>query len=228
MNRLIELADLHNRLQVFRDRAHAGAVLAGMLADYRDSDAVVLGVPAGGVPVAVAVADALRLALDVAVVSKLTLPWNTEAGYGALAFDGTLRLNETLVARAGLSTAQLEDGIRATRAKVEQRLARLRGTRPFPDLSARTAILVDDGLASGFTLLTAIAALRQSGATEMVVAIPTAHAESASTVLAQVEALYCANLREGMSFAVADAYQEWSDVDDATVTKLLAAHAAPS
>lgn len=100
---VISLAALHNRTRVFRDRAHAGKILADLLAPYRAAEAVVLGIPAGGVPVAAVVADTLRLSLDIAVVSKLTLPWNTEAGYGALAFDGTLRLNETLVRQAGLS-----------------------------------------------------------------------------------------------------------------------------
>lgn len=223
MDRLIELDDLHNRRRVFRDRAHAGEVLAGMLGEFRNSGAIVLGIPAGGVPVAAAVAHTLALPLDVAVVSKLTLPWNTEAGYGALAFDGTLRLNEDLVARAGLTPAQIEDGVRATRARIERRVQRLRGARPFPPLAGRTAIIVDDGLASGFTLRTAVAALRQQGATDLVVAVPTAHAESARAVLIEVEALYCANVREGLSFAVADAYQTWSDVDEDTAAALLAA-----
>jgi len=97
---VISVAALHNRRRVFRDRAHAGTILADMLARYRDSDAIVLGIPSGDVPVAAAVAGTLHLPLDVAVVSMLTLPWNTEAGYGALAFDGTLRLNETLVRQA--------------------------------------------------------------------------------------------------------------------------------
>lgn len=225
LNRLIELPTLHNRLRVFRDRAHAAEALATMLAGYRGSNAIVLGIPAGGVPVAAGVARALALELDVAVVSKLTLPWNSEAGYGALAFDGTQRLNEALVAHVGLSAAQVEDGVRATRAKIERRLQRLRGARPFPELAGRTAIVVDDGLASGFTLLTAVAALRRQGATDIVVAVPTAHAESAAAVLAQVEALYCANLREGLSFGVADAYQDWSDVDEDEVARLLAERA---
>jgi len=222
LNRLIELPALHNRLRVFRDRAHAAEVLAQMLVGYRAGGAIVLGIPAGGVPVAAEVARALALELDVAVVSKLTLPWNREAGYGALAFDGTLRLNEALVTHVGLGAAQIEDGVRATRARIERRLQRLRGARPFPELAGRTAIVVDDGLASGFTLLTAVAALRHQGATDIVVAVPTAHAESAAAVLAQVEVLYCANLREGLSFGVADAYQNWSDVDEDEVARLLA------
>lgn len=218
---LIEIAPLHDRLQVFRDRAHAGAVLAEMLGVYRGRDAIVLGIPAGGVPVAAVIARAFNLPLDVAVVSKLTLPWNSEAGYGALAFDGTLRLNETLVARAGLSAAEIADGTARTRAKVARRMQLLRGDRPFPQLAHRTALVVDDGLASGFTLGVAVEALRHQGAKRIVVAVPTAHVGAAQRIAPLVDTLYCPNLREGLSFAVADAYEEWSDVEEDTLVELL-------
>jgi len=219
--RVVELPALRDRLGVFRDRTHAGEVLADMLSAYRGSNALVLGIPAGGAPVAAAIARALALPLDVAVVSKLTLPWNTEAGYGALAFDGTLRLNEMLMTRAGLSEADIEAGKARAQEKVARRMKLLRGDRPFPDLSQCSAILVDDGLASGFTLMVAIEALRHQNAKEIVVAVPTAHAESAARIAPLVEALYCPNLREGTSFAVADAYQEWSDVAEEDLVTLL-------
>jgi putative phosphoribosyl transferase len=218
---VIELAALHNRLGVFRDRTHAGEVLADMLSAYRGSNALVLGIPAGGAPVAAAIARVLALPLDMAVVSKLTLPWNTEAGYGALAFDGSLRLNAALVQHAGLSEADIEIGKARAQEKVTRRMKLLRGNRPFPDLAQRSAILVDDGLASGFTLLVAIEALRHQKAKQIVVAVPTAHAESAARIAPLVEAFYCSNLREGSSFAVADAYQEWGDVAEDSVVALL-------
>ena len=219
--RVVELPALRDRLGVFRDRTHAGEVLADMLSAYRGSNALVLSIPAGGAPVAAAIARVLALPLDVAVVSKLTLPWNTEAGYGALAFDGTLRLNEMLMARAGLSEAHIETGKARAQEKVTRRVKLLRGDRPFPDLSQCSAILVDDGLASGFTLMVAIEALRHQNAKEIVVAVPTAHAESAARIAPLVEALYCPNLREGTTFAVADAYQEWSDVAEEDLVTLL-------
>lgn len=225
---VISLAALHDRPRVFRDRAHAGEILAGMLASHRDTGAIVLGIPAGGIPVAAVLAQRLRLPLDVAVVSKLTLPWNTEAGYGALAFDGTLRLNEALVKQTGLSEARIERGTARTRAKVARRVRQWRGERPFPDLAARSAILVDDGLASGFTMLVAIEALRHQQAKQILVAVPTAHADSARRVASLVEMLYCPNLREGPRFAVADAYETWSDVDEETVRHLLEVRAGSS
>lgn len=224
--RVIELPDLRNRGHVFRDRAHAGEVLAGMLAEYRGGDALVLGVVAGGVPVAAALARNLGLALDVAVVSKITLPWNTEMGYGAVAYDGTVRLNEETIARMGLGPAEVEKGIARTREKVRDRLQRFRAGRP-PELTGRVAIIVDDGLASGFTLLTAIAAVRNSAPQRLVVAVPTGHGESVARVVGEVDALYCANVRTSLAFAVADAYEQWSDVSEDEALALLQAALQP-
>lgn len=224
--RVIELPELRNRGRVFRDRAHAGEVLAGMLAEHRNSDALVLGVVAGGVPVAATLARTLGLALDVAVVSKVTLPWNTEMGYGAVAYDGTLRLNEDMVARMGLGPAEVEKGVARTREKVAGRLQRFRAGR-LPELTGRVAIVVDDGLASGFTLLTAVAAVRNGRPSRLLVAVPTGHGESVQRVAGEVDALYCANVRTSLAFAVADAYEHWSDVSEDEALTLLRAAQQP-
>jgi putative phosphoribosyl transferase len=225
-----ELPELRNRIRVFRDRAQAGESLAAMLAAYRDSAALVFAIPAGGVPVAIVLAERLHLALELAVVSKITLPWNTEAGYGAVAFDGTVRLNEWLLPRLGLSEQEIQKGISKTRAKVARRAQRLRGKQPLPILGGRPVILADDGVASGFTLRTARDALSKAGAERLIVAVPTGHWESVEKLATEVETLYCANIREGLSFAVADAYQHWRDVEEPEVTALLASfadHARP-
>jgi putative phosphoribosyl transferase len=160
------------------------------------------------------------LTLDVAVVSKITLPWNSEAGYGAVAFDGTVMLNEEFLSRLNLSDQEIKTGIKKTEEKVARRVMIFRGNRPLPDLK-RPIILVDDGLASGFTLRVAIKALRKAGATSIILAIPTGHMESVPMILEEVEAIYCPNLRSGFSFAVADAYEQWSDLDEKEVIKLL-------
>ena len=110
------------------------------------------------------IAEKLEICFDVAVVSKITLPWNTETGYGAVAFDGTCRLNRSLLSRLDLSETDIHNGIEKTTEKVLRRLKRLRGEHPFPDLSDRCIILVDDGLASGFTMKVAIQALRNLAA----------------------------------------------------------------
>jgi putative phosphoribosyl transferase len=211
---IIERPEFRDRVRVFRDRHHAGEMLAEMLSSYNKSEAIVLAIPAGGVPVAAAIAQKLEIALDVAVVSKITLPWNTEAGYGAVAFDKTMRLNEDLVANLGLTEKQIKEGIEQTSEKVLRRVKRFRGDAPFPDLAKRRTILVDDGLASGFTMLVAIEALRKAGTQHLSVAVPTGHASSLPRMASEVEALYCANIRAGFGFAVADAYEEWADVTE--------------
>jgi len=216
-----ERPELKNKTGVFKDRTHAGNILGEMLEPYPLENAVVFGIPAGGVPVALAAASRLGLPLDAAVVSKITLPWNTEAGYGAVAFDGTYKLNEALIAQLSLSENQIREGIRKTRSKVERRSKSFRGERPFPEVRGRPVILVDDGLASGFTMRTSIEALRHAGADHIIVAVPTAHDQAVADMASLAEAVFCANIRKGGRFAVAEAYRHWYDVSEAEVMEMM-------
>jgi putative phosphoribosyl transferase len=218
---VVDIPELRDEVYAFADRADAGSTLANMLKTYKNTDAVVLAVPAGGVPVGAVLAQDLSLTLDVLVVSKITLPWNTEAGYGAVAFDGTVRLNERLLPGLGLGEDEIQQGIEETRNKVTRRFTNLRGGKPLPDLSKRPVIVVDDGLASGFTLLVGVEALRKAGASQIMVAVPTGHRNSVQMMADRVEAVYCGNIRHGWSFAVADAYRSWSDVTDEEVMNVL-------
>lgn len=193
-------------------------VLSRILDGHRRGDSLVLAIPAGGVPVAAVIGECLRLPVDFAVVSKITLPWNSEAGYGAVAFDGTLRLNEALLARMPLGKREIAAGIEQTRRKVERRTARLRAGLPPLDVGGRSLIVVDDGLASGFTMRVAVEALARQNPASIAIAVPTGHTGGMSDFSAAVEAIYCANVRSGRSFAVADAYEHWSDVDEEEIT----------
>jgi predicted phosphoribosyltransferase len=205
----------------FRDREAAGARLAAMLERYRGSDALVLAIPAGGVPVAATIARSLGLQLEVAPVSKVLFPWTTEGGYGAVAFDGTVWIDKMAVENFQLDTKQIENGIAQARAKVERRNTRLRGAKPSPDLANRTVILVDDGVAAGSTMRTAIAALRKRGTGPIVVAVPTAHDRSLDALRTLADAVFCPDIRGGMRFAVADAYEAWRDLSDDEVEAML-------
>jgi predicted phosphoribosyltransferase len=216
-----DLSGLRFRLGVFRDCRHAGEVMAAMLDRVLPDDAVVLSIPSGGVPVGVEIATRLSLPLEALVASKITLPWNTETGYGAVAFDGTVQVNRAQVAYFGLDAAAIEAGTDAARRQVERRLRRIYGARGYPVLGERTAVLVDDGLASGATMHAAVAALRNQGVRGIVVAVPTGHDRAAGELAARVDDLYCANLRTGTSFAVADAYQHWTDVAEEHAIELL-------
>ncbi len=223
---IYQIEELHEKTRIFADRAEGGVRLGELLGELELERPLVLAIPAGGVPVAIALADLLHASLDVAVVSKITLPWDSEAGYGAVAFDGSYQLNHSLIARAGLSAEQVETGIRATRTKVERRLMLFGRQSPLPQLSGRDLILVDDGLASGFTLQVAVAALRRAGAERLLVAVPTGHTAAAERLASEVEALYCANLRSGWSYSVAAAYRSWYDLSETEARLLLEQQAA--
>lgn len=218
---LHEIPELRDRTAVFRDRDHAGEVLAEMLQSLRGSDARVLAIPAGGVPVAAALCRALALPLGVAVVSKITLPWNTEVGYGAVAFDGTVLLNDELVDQIGLDRAAIDRGVEETLGKVRRRLRELPGAVAPDELAGHPVVLVDDGLASGFTMRVAIEALRGTGPGRLLVAVPTGSPRTLRRLEPLVEELHCANVRGGLRFAVAEAYAHWSDVEESEAARIL-------
>ena len=220
-NNIYDYLELRNRTGVFRDREQAGIKLSQMLKEYKDTDAVVLAIPAGGVPVAASLASNLNLILDVLVVSKITLPWNTEVGYGAVAFDGTVKLNQELVSQMELTPEDIQEDIEKTTLKVQRRVHKFRGEKPIPDLNDHSAILVDDGVASGFTMLVAVEALKHQRVSELVVAVPTGHLQSLEKISPEVDRIFCANVRGGWGFAVADAYQTWYDVEEDVVVDLL-------
>jgi len=218
--------ELSGRERVFEDRTDAGAALSRLIEnesgqDLRTTGAWILAIPAGGVPVAAEMARRLELPLDFVVVSKVWLPWNHEAGYGAAAFDGSVRLNVRLIRELALANQEVRYGVEKTKARVERRARMLRGNRGYEHLRGRTVVVVDDGLASGFTMLTAIAALRRLGVARVEVAVPTSSRDAAEAVARDAERLFCANLREGFPFAVADAYRHWRDVDDSELASLL-------
>ncbi len=212
---IYEIEELRNRIGVFADRYQAGQVLAGLLGQLDLQAPLVLAIPAGGLPVAVPLAEALNCQLDVAVVSKITLPWNSEAGYGAVAFDGSCLLNKTMIKAVGLNEVEVSRGIEETRAKVLRRVAALRKGTAVIEMTTRQVVVVDDGLASGFTMQAAVDALRRAGAKSIVVAIPTGHESSLQLLAKTADNVCCANIRTGPSFAVAAAYQQWGDVSEA-------------
>lgn len=220
-NNIYDLVELRNRTGVFRDREQAGIKLSEMLIEYKDSDAIVLAIPAGGVPVAASLAENLKLILDVAVVSKITLPWNTEVGYGAVASDGTVKLNEDLVSQMELTREDIKEDIKEASLKVQRRFKKFRGSKALPDLLNHPAILVDDGVASGFTMMVAVEALKHQGVSQLIVAVPTGHLQALEKISPEVDLVYCANVRGGWGFAVADAYQTWYDVEEDVVMDIL-------
>ena len=223
MGNILTNPQYRERRFVLTDRKDAGRQLGEYIRshlEYRNS--VVVAIPAGGIPVGKEVALVLGAPFELAVVRKIQIPGNTEAGFGAVTWDGKVLINERLRAALGLSQGEVDAAVALTRKNVRERIERYTGGRTFPDLTGKTAILVDDGLASGFTMLAAIQSIRTSGSARIVVAVPTASASSAERVAGEADQLVCLNIRSGARFAVAEAYEHWYDLDDREVMKELA------
>jgi predicted phosphoribosyltransferase len=207
----------------FRDRQEAGEVLAAKLGAYagRD-DVVVLALPRGGVPVAFEVARALAAPLDVFTVRKLGVPGHEEWGFGAIATGAVRVLDHDLVGRLGLSDSLVDQITTRERRELERRERVYRGDRPAPALRGKTAIVVDDGLATGATMRAAVRALRSLGPAQIVVAVPTGARETCDELRPHVDALVCATMPEPF-YAVGGQYDDFSPTTDEEVCRLLAA-----
>jgi putative phosphoribosyl transferase len=221
MGRLIEDPDLRDRRQVFADRTSAGQRLAALLDCYRGTDVALFAIPAGGVPVAAEIARSLLLPLDLIIVRKIQLPWTTEAGFGALDPAGQPIFNEDMLLHLPLTPHDIENQVKKTAAGLQQREQRFRHGKPYAELSGRPALVVDDGLASGYTMRAAISFLKAQGAGKLIVAVPTASERTARDLLPLVDELYCPNIRSGLAFAVADAYKNWYDLTEEEVLSIL-------
>ncbi len=221
MDILIEDSKLRDRRLVFKDRAEAGRLLAAELDGYRGADGMVLAIPAGGVPVAVEIAGGLDLAMDLIIVHKVQVPYNAEVGFGAMDPEGGILFNEPLLRQLALSYDAIQQQIEKTRKVIEQRNRLFREGRPFPFLGEKTAIVVDDGLASGYTLKAAVRYVRRNNPSRIIAAVPTGSAYSVKELLPEVEEIVCLNVRSGFPFAVAEAYRQWHDVRDEEVLSLL-------
>jgi predicted phosphoribosyltransferase len=221
MGKLLEDTTLRDRVHVFKDRAAAGRLLAARLLGYQGRGARLFAIPAGGVPVAAEIARALEVPLDLVIVRKIQLPWTTEAGFGALDPRGEAIFHQEFLRRLQMTPAEIDLQVQKTLATLKQREKLLRQDRPYPDLAGAATIIVDDGLASGYTMRAAIQFLKGKGAGAIIVAVPTAAAHTAESLLPLVDELFCLNVRGGWSFAVADAYEEWYDLDEGEVLGIL-------
>ncbi|MBM5804887.1 MAG: phosphoribosyltransferase [Candidatus Verstraetearchaeota archaeon] len=219
---LIEEPAYRDKEYVFRDRLHAGELLSKKLQKHAGKeDVLVLAIPAGGVPVGCTVARELRVNFDVIVVRKIQVPWNTEAGFGALTWSGEVILNVPLLRRLGLGKEEVGVAVHKTNALVQERLRKFRGDRPLPDLKGKAVILVDDGLASGFTMLAAVRSVRKEEPKSVTVAVPTASLGAVGLLAPEVDEAVALNIRSGPIFAVADAYERWYDLSDEEVRGFL-------
>lgn len=221
MGTLYEDRILRNRSYVFKDRSEAGKLLARRLSPSVSSDSLVLAIPAGGVPVALEIAGELSLSLDLIIVRKIQIPGNPEAGFGAVGPDGEVIFNEDLLKRLRLTKEEIEAAVEKTRKTLDARNQVFRKGRPLPDLTGKSVILVDDGLASGFTMAEAAKFLGRQKAKRATIAVPTAPEGTVKRLLPLVDEVYVLNIRSSFPFAVAEAYQNWYDLTDEEVLSLM-------
>lgn len=203
----------------FRDRIDAGRLLAENLKGYQNSDAIVFAIPRGGIPVAIEVAKKLGSKLDIIVPRKIPIPYNTEAGYGAVTEDGVIVLNEPLVKQLRLTRQQIELHAEAVRAEIRRRQSVYRAILSPSSVEGKTAIIIDDGLASGYTMMAAIRSIRQQGATKVVAAAPVASSGAWELVKSAADQVACPVVSHQYPFAVAGFYRHWHDLTDEEVIR---------
>jgi len=205
---------------LFHDRRDAGRRLARSLSARGFARPVVLGVPRGGVVVAYEVARALGAPLDVVVPRKIGAPANPELAIGALAQDGTLVIDETLMRSLGVDKAYLDEEVSRQKAEIDRRLGLYRGGRPAVDLEGTTAIVVDDGIATGATVLAALRGVRSGHPARVVLAVPVAPPDTLERLKAEADEVTCLEAPEPF-YAVGQFYRHFDQVADEEVIDLL-------
>jgi putative phosphoribosyl transferase len=211
-----------NARRVFRDRRDAGEVLGDELASYRGTaDLLVLGLARGGVPIGWQVAHALRAPLDVFVVRKLGVPQWRELAMGALASGGGMVINENLVRNLGIGDDEMQSAIERETEELRRREHAYRGDRPAVDVAGKTVILVDDGIATGASMLAAVRAVRVNHPSAIVVAVPVGPPSACRELAAEADDVICATMPPGFE-AVGQVYEDFHQVSDDEVRELLA------
>ena len=206
---------------IFRDRTDAGAKLAGRLQEYRGNETCVFAIPRGGVPVSMEVAKDLGIHLDIVVSRKITIPYNPEAGYGAVTEDGTTFLNKQLVESLGLTEQQIWHQVEGVHKEIKRRSTLYRSKLQATQATIKTAIIIDDGLASGYTALAAVKSIRKRNIHRIVVASPVVSGAAYELIRPKVDDLVYLVISHTYPFAVASFYQNWYDLSEDEVIECL-------
>lgn len=212
----------HSATRMFRDRREAGRTLAEELMSYRDRDDVlVFGLARGGVPVAWEVAAALHAPLDVFLVRKLGVPRWSELAMGALASGGGVVMNDDVVSSLRITDEQVREVIESETAELARREHAYRGGRPPADPHGKVVIVVDDGIATGASMLAAVRAVRASAPTSVVVAVPVGPASTCRELALEADEVVCVTMPPGFE-AVGQVYADFHQVSDDEVRQALA------
>jgi len=206
---------------LFDDRRDAGAQLAQQLAKFQDN-VLVLGIPRGGVSVAAEVARVLGAELDVIVARKLGAPFSPELAIGAVTADGGRYLNVDAIAAYDIAGEYISEETHAQQMEAGRREARFRAGRPAPEVRGRTVIIVDDGLATGATMLAAVRSVRNGAPARVVVAVPVGSPSACAMLRPEVDELVCLSVPPWFG-AVGEFYRDFRQIDDDEVIALLGA-----
>lgn len=206
---------------IFENRHDAGKQLAEKLAGYAGKSVVVLAIPNGGVPVGIEVAGALKAELDVIVCRKVPMLLNPEGSLGAATDDGTIIINEEALRAIGLSRQRLEKDISRIRSDIKQRSLLYKGSRPIVRVAARSVIIIDDGLASGYTMMAAVESVRHRHPKEVIAAVPVASAIAFKRLEKVADRVIACTVGYMPKFYVSDFYRHWHDLADSDVLRYL-------
>lgn len=203
---------------MFKNRKDAGQKLGVALQKYKDSNPLVLAIPRGGVELGYEVAKALQCDFSLIICRKLPYPQNPESGFGAIAEDGSVYINQ--MAAAYVSEYEIERIIAEQSKEIQRRIQTLRNGNPLPQIKDRTVILVDDGIAMGSTMHTAVTLCKKREAKKIIVAVPVASARAIEKFSQMADEVIV--LESPYDFhAVAQVYENWYDVSDEEVMDLL-------
>lgn len=203
---------------MFKDRKDAGKRLAKRLLAYKDKNVLVLAIPRGGVEVGYYVAKELNADFSLIIARKLPIPHNPEAGFGAIAEDGTTFMFPD--AGKYIGKEEIKNTVKEQKNEIKRRIAVLRENKPFPKIKNKIIILVDDGLAMGSTMIAAIRMCRKKGAKKIIVAVPVAGKDALELVQKEADSVFVVTVPANF-YAVAQAYKEWHDVTDNEAMKIM-------
>ncbi len=220
----------------YESRFIAGKILTEYIQDNNEEfyiqisqnpkDFFCFAIPNGGVPIAEGFCSQFNIHYDILIVRKLKIPYNTEAGFGAITTDGTVLFNQPLLSQLNLSEKQINDSIVTTKEEIQQRIKYYRRELNLQEqyvknIQNKNIVLLDDGLASGFTMLAGIKMIKKYNPNKIYIAVPTAPLRTIKRIQNEVYEIICPNIRNTFWFAVADAYRHWYDVPETEVLEII-------
>ncbi len=206
--------------RTYRDRYEAGRVLAGLLKDKRIGGDVIVAIPRGGVAVAYPIAGDLGLPLRTVGVKKLAPPYSPESGFGAVAVDGSVVVDEGYMNLLGVDYGELEEIKRAALSGAMEKHGKFRGVKP-EEVRGKRVIVVDDGMATGYTVIAAAEFLRNAGAEGLVLAVPVASVSAYRNALRYYDTVVCPEVIDSPYFAVGSFYEDFHQMSDEEVISIL-------